>query len=621
MEGNNQKGNDSVIDNKKINISFNEESEKRQDLNKKRQYKSENEKLEKEILHLEEICFGLNDNIIDSKERYTELTNEYNRRQNQYETQSKRYENISIDLSGKEAKKYIEDLKTLEIRKNLERIISEKIPELNINYNSNKENNENQHVYMVYDYIDIIYCDYTNLPNNNQITYGGSNKLNINENITELNQHFVSNINSNKNINLIVNPTNGRENMNYQITDTNIKNNNYLILKKKQNSNSPCESFRISTSTKFQEIKEVACIVFGLNNTESFIITDEAESIFLNQNIIINNYITDYSVLCNRFKLININCLKGRVQLNKTQKMKLQKDNAILIEDYQGKQSSSYGSGSGYDSTNGKIKGFFNQFLGLKPYILNQGEEIKDSVSNNKRSGRNLFNENIAKRIDTSFVMMIFLLLFYIFNCIFIYSNRDIEQNNIKIKFLSKIFDNEYVKDYRTLYDFIIKKIAYRFNDLNSPNNTILFMEDYIDAFNILKYDSYILNNSEINDTESDIDFERFIKNAKDERINRIRYHFGSSILMIVNKVINKKCSDIPFNPKPATTIRECYHDLYNNDNAERANIYFNNFKKNDTRDAVLNENNWVYFQTAREKDINLDVKRISNFNKLIYHL
>ncbi len=81
---------------------------------------------------------------------------------------------------------------------------------------------------------------------------------------------------------------------------------------------------------------------------------------------------------------------------------------------------------------NQEIKRFFNDYPALNQYVLQENtSKIKIKI--------------LPKNIETSFFMLLLLILFYIMNIYFIYNSRDIQRDFINVELLHKIFDNSNV--------------------------------------------------------------------------------------------------------------------------------------------------------------------------------
>ena len=81
-------------------------------------------------------------------------------------------------------------------------------------------------------------------------------------------------------------------------------------------------------------------------------------------------------------------------------------------------------------------KDFFGNYPGIKSYCLPLDEDEKEHSQKNQIDPSN---------IETSFFMIITLIIFGLLNLLFIFNSREIDMNNIKIEYLNKKFDNTLV--------------------------------------------------------------------------------------------------------------------------------------------------------------------------------
>jgi len=213
------KQNKSLNKQKDLNNSIISESEVKIDLKKKRFYKSQNEILEKEISELTEICFGSKDNILTSKERLEEIKSEMKNRKEQRDKKQNQLNKIINDPFGKETGDYLKKQKQSLMRKHLDELICDKIPELGNNQAFNPKEIES-YKNLMYEHIDVTFCDYdsseiseaANLQkirsdlnnNNNNNNINKVNNVNINYDSNNSNNDILQtnkNILTNKNLN------------------------------------------------------------------------------------------------------------------------------------------------------------------------------------------------------------------------------------------------------------------------------------------------------------------------------------------------------------------------------------------------------------------------------------
>lgn len=616
----------------------------------KRKLKSEIEKMEKDINELAEICCGLKDEIFTSKNKVEEIKSELSKRVEQKNSLQNKLKKIEKDPTGHEATEYIKNEKQMIVRQHLNDLISAKIPELDTNTKNNLSYFES-YSNIMWEHLEVTFCDYenksdsntsnlnlhflpgnkmsnTNLqikPNNlNTLDNNNNNLKNINNLDYETNHHFIDNDNKNQimdNVNKNINNKNQGKFSNKEEINLNtiipgvIELQNFAVRKKQAFQK---QAFRISSITNFEQLKETACQFFRISNSKNYIITDEAESILINEELCINDYMKNYSVFSNNFKLVSLQYLKMRTQLNKTQKDIIKIGNAKKNEGQnKGLMSNSEGEGSAYDKTVGIIRTFLNDYSGLKQYILKEGEE-KSEKSGNANKKKTLFSSSMVTKIDTSFAMMIMLLLFYIFTILFIYSSRDIGRNNLKIKFLQSFFNNTDVTDYKSFYKFIISKIGLIHNDINfslnetnGPN-----LDKLLEAFSILGYDDYIIGSNNSKTLPITIDFNKFTNDVNLHKQNKVNFYFASSIHMIVNKVNDKKCTNSEFQNLQNSSNPYCFYEFYSSDTLKKSDLILQQF---DNNEYIVEKNlfsDLIKFKTSAEAHIKLEVNL---FKYLIY--
>ncbi len=607
------------------NQSILSKSENKVGLEQQRIYKSQNQILKKQISELTDVCFGLKDNIITSKERLEDIKAELVTRKIQRQTQFDQLTKIRDDPSGKEAGDYLLKKKEELVLKHLNDIINHKIPELNTS--SNQDSNQEQYNNLMYEHVDITFCDYAKAEENIAANFQmiGSN-LNNNNNINNNNNNNNIDDNLNTNVHLMAN----NYNSNYQNNNNiNINNNNNLRNKKlasggglaanqeinmqnlgmKKKTTYLKQAFRISSKTTFLDLKEIACEFFHVTDNKNYLITDEAESIFIDEESNVNEYLSEFSVFSNNFKLVSLSVLKSRTELIKVQKDKIKTENNKLLDSLgRGNQGGSAAESSGHDSSLGKINSFFNDYFGLTPYILHEGEE-KSEKDRKAAKNSSIFTSSLVTSIDTSFVMMIVLVFYYIFTVVFIYSSRDIGRNNLKIKFLSNFFDNSNTTDYRGLYKFFINKVAKRFSKNEFPNNTSVNHDSYVEAFEILGYQNFTKTTK---NSDKIIDYNAFVNGVNIDRKNHIQFFFASSFHLILNKVHEKECSRTQFANSLKITDTKCYHEFYNDDTALKSDLNIQQF--GDDKQDIDNKNlfqDLQKYKTASEANIFLDVIKL----------
>ena len=172
------------------------------------------------------------------------------------------------DLQNPNTCEQIKILKQKIIIDKLDKLLSEKIPELNLNQNFyNKiENEENEFHGLIHENIKVILTTYINT-----------------------------------------------EELNYQ------KQEEYCC-------------FKISCNTKFSYLKKTCAIFWNINDIEEYLFTDDVEGIIYNENLIINDYMKYYSIKSNIIHLIKKNTLNNRKKLLQFQEILLEKINSEKIK-------------------------------------------------------------------------------------------------------------------------------------------------------------------------------------------------------------------------------------------------------------------------------------------------
>ena len=172
------------------------------------------------------------------------------------------------DLQNPNTCEQIKILKQKIIIDKLDKLLSEKIPELNLNPNFyNKiENEENEFHGLIHENIKVILTTYINT-----------------------------------------------EDLNYQ------KQEEYCC-------------FKISCNTKFSYLKKTCAIFWNINDIEEYLFTDDVEGIIYNENLIINDYMKYYSIKSNIIHLIKKNTLNNRKKLLQFQEILLEEMNSEKIK-------------------------------------------------------------------------------------------------------------------------------------------------------------------------------------------------------------------------------------------------------------------------------------------------
>lgn len=329
------------------------------------------------------------------------------------------------------------------------------------------------------------------------------------------------------------------------------------------------QSFRISSISNFKTLKKIACQYWDIENENDFVITDEAEAILYYEEASINQWLLDYSVLVNSFKLIPINALKGRIRLVGNQENRIRDNNKLGVKF---KKGNIIIENSLPDQSAQKMKEFFNEYPGLRPYTL-----ISD---NNEKSGEEKEKEmegaeEQAKNIETSFIMLLNLTLFFVFNLIFIYGTRNIEMNNQKIKYVEYLFDNSNITNYSSLYNWFILKIFASYSSTGSYTSQNIFSENENMPFytnSKFSFETENIDNEAWFKHTTSISGDKTVKYLQPEPfydyINKIRnksvnFYFVSSIKIIMSRVKTKDCTTNKIvNQTLLNSFDKCY-DIY----------------------------------------------------------
>jgi hypothetical protein len=241
-----------------------------------------------------------------------------------------------------------------------------------------------------------------------------------------------------------------------------------------------------------------------------------------------------------------------------------------------------------------------------------------------------------AKNIETSFWMLLILILFFCLNLTFIYGGgRDIGRNNLKINYMKYIFNNTAVYDYKSLYQFIVEKIGFSFlnkgNYTNSTDDELykLFGEEYVDtlqnALNNASYINFKPYTFEItiptppgapprppqNHTVNLLETNRIYDYANNVSKSTVNFKLVSSIHVIMTKVVSKECRfENTVVAGLLTRTDKCYENYYSPKTAYK-NLTFGRLDNIYKGDAILQNaflENFTTFKEAEEAGINLDV-------------
>ena len=348
--------------------------------------------------------------------------------------------------------------------------------------------------------------------------------------------------------------------------------------------------FRISTTLTFSALKLTACKFWNIDNPNEYLLTDESESIIYNEEMAINNYMRNYSVRSNLLKLIKINILNSRIKITPLQDSRIQELNQF--------ESKSKGDKKivGSSSSTQIINEFINYYSGLKPYYSEKrkGEDKNEKISNSVQ----------PKDLNTSLIMFLLILLFFVFTIIVIYrKENDILQDKRKIDYLTFLFDNSKVTSPFALANYLLDSIfgqLLKNRSENHPDNEICD----IGNFTLFKW-LYNSNNVElsqclskdyiyINDTEQCcLDVTKFQKCSKEKYINADGIITLSSVHVVIEKVKEKKC----YSGRSVEKINEnfkCYEVDYEKGNKAKDELNYIDFS-NDISDIDNNLSQELY--------------------------
>ena len=381
--------------------------------------------------------------------------------------------------------------------------------------------------------------------------------------------------------------------------------------------------FRISTTLTFSALKLTACKFWNIDNPNEYLLTDESESIIYNEEMAINNFMRNYSVRSNLLKLIKINILNSRIKITPLQDSRIQELNLF--------ESKSKGDKKivGSSSSTQIINEFINYYSGLKPYY---SEKKKGGDKNEKIS-----NSVQPKDLDTSLIMFLLILLFFIFTIVVIYRNEnDILQDKRKIDYLTFLFDNSKVTSPFALANYLLDSI---FGQVlkNKKNDTNKFICDR-DNFTLYEW-LYKSDNKElsqclskdyihINNNKYCLNTSEFIECSKDKYINAEGIISLSSVHVVIEKVKEKKC----YSGRSVERINEnskCYEVDYEKGKKRKEDLNYTDISKNslDIDNDLSKElyeniiNSFKHFQSNKKTNVKYSKHTLGgDFNGDGYH-
>jgi hypothetical protein len=520
----------------------------REKLRKLREKKAENEQFRKEISHLNTLCLALSGDIKSEKEKNENLKKEIDFRKKHLEEIEKNYKSFN-ERTNPDSKKYVDQMKNKMIKKKLEEIFEEKIPELNANNNkadSPMLGEENEFHNLVTNFVNVAFLQSDSIEG----------------------QKFKE---------------------------------------KKQ-------SFRICAKSNFKALKKIACQYWDIENENDYVITDDAEALICNEEMYVDNYLRDYSVLANNFKLISIQTVKLRTKLIGMQENRMRENNKFGNKNHKRENLNTFQSAS--DNSIYKIKEFFNEYRGLKPFIL-VADEKGASEGDEKKIDQ---IQAQAKNIETSFWTLLILVIFILLNTYFIFTNRDVGRNNLKIAYATKLFNNGKITNYFNLYNYVVTELGFQFfgtskwNTDNLPGDDEKFkwVEKSNNTFNKVnpnKEKFYKLTKNFQNSSIPDPEFlYNYINKSKDETIN---FKIVSSIHIILYRVKKKtECNKSTVIKNIINTNEKCY-EVYYNPSTRDENFVYNSLDPYFLQDGNITEKLQKFINYTSNENAGVDIKVI----------
>jgi hypothetical protein len=235
-----------------------------EELRKKRAH---NDELKKQIEDLNTECYALSDDFKKEVDKNKALEQEIIFRREHFKEINRQLESLQ-DSGNPNSLEYLKKIKDKYIKKKLEDLIYEKIPEINILLNEqdhskqNEIESRNEFYNLLYDYVKLINTSY------------------------EPDHHT----------------------------------------KKKELE----QCFKISKKSTFNALKIQACTFWGISDYNEYVICDDYENLIYNENLCINAYITEYSISSNNFRLIALNTIKSRKKFTPLQEIRMKEENKLI---------------------------------------------------------------------------------------------------------------------------------------------------------------------------------------------------------------------------------------------------------------------------------------------------
>lgn len=310
------------------------------------------------------------------------------------------------------------------------------------------------------------------------------------------------------------------------------------------------QSFLISKYTTFKQLKVNACNFWSLSDPSIFIITDQLEGIIHNEDTLVEQFLREYSINMNEFKLTIIHRIRNKVILDNKNEQIIQLNNQINQKKKEN-NISKHNNISEMKFLN-KIKSFFLKYPRLREYSLNNGDEKKIDFSNSENQAF-LKKENLIKiNRETSFIKLVIFLIILLGTSIFISNSRSLIENYENSKNIISYFDNKKVDNLEAFFNYTVVTLGYQFFfEEFDGNKTYLenFNESFIEPFKILGYGDFIKNKSNItpssnflNKNNELIDIKNIYKSFNQKMNNE--FIIPTDLTLIISKVNPKSCTN-----------------------------------------------------------------------------
>lgn len=314
--------------------------------------------------------------------------------------------------------------------------------------------------------------------------------------------------------------------------------------------------FNISQNTTFLELKETAGAFFQVDAAD-FVVLDEAEGFIYDEGIKVNEFMQNYNVFVNIFKMVELNIMKSRTKTNHTQEDRMAQT-CTVHKNKKAKKREYYN--TDYDPITSKIKEFFKDYPGLKPYKATFDEKLADQPWVKKQ----VLPPN-SSEIGTSFLFLVLMVVFYILTLVFLTKGRDVRQDYLNQKFFEQYFSAGDVINPRTFYSFLNRKVALHLMDFNITGvNTSAFLNDDIRNISALlgleDYSYEVDGEFQLNVSS----YRRDILNIKTNQSWFISTGMRFSMLMVNEK---PQCLRTPVFSPADDTERVCYEGIFDGSN------------------------------------------------------